>query len=227
MAQQLWNQREELLSDGRFEGQQLPVTVLFTDTAGFTSVSESLNPRQLMDWLNRGMAVCIPAVTRRGGMVNKFTGDGMLAVFGVPLAQDPSAEAAAAIEAAKEINAGLKLLNNQLNDEGAPMMRMRIGISSGDALVGSMGSTERIEYAVIGDTVNCASRLESLQKETHVGALRVLVSEHTLALLSAEARAQLQLIQWGPMQVKGRDERITVSELRMDNEPAAGSATAT
>ena len=227
VAQQLWNQREELLSDGRFEGQQLPVTVLFTDTAGFTSVSESLNPRQLMDWLNRGMAVCIPAVTRRGGMVNKFTGDGMLAVFGVPLAQDPSAEAAAAIEAAKEINAGLKLLNNQLNDEGAPMMRMRIGISSGDALVGSMGSTERIEYAVIGDTVNCASRLESLQKETHVGALRVLVSEHTLALLSAEARAQLQLIQWGPMQVKGRDERITVSELRMDNEPAAGSATAT
>ena len=89
MAQQLWEQRDSLLSDGRFQGQQLPITTLFTDTASFTSVSEGMSPRELMDWLNRGMEICVPAVTERDGMVNKFTGDGMLAIFGVPLPKIP------------------------------------------------------------------------------------------------------------------------------------------
>ena len=121
-----------------------------------------------------------PAVTRRGGMVNKFTGDGMLAVFGVPVLQDPAAEAAAALEAAREIQAGLEQLNAELSQQDAPAMRVRAGIHSGEALVGSMGSAERIEYAVIGDTVNCASRLESLDKHRHQGVMRVLVSNLSL-----------------------------------------------
>ena len=224
VAQQLWNQREDLLRDGRFKGQQLPVTVLFTDTANFTSVSEQLEPGELMDWLNRGMAVCIPAVTRRGGMVNKFTGDGMLAVFGVPIRSDPAAEAAAAIEAAIEINTGLRQLNEEFLREQAPQMRMRAGISSGVALVGSMGSSERIEYAVIGDSVNCASRLESLEKTRHQGALRVLVSDSTLNLLDAEFRDRLPLNHWGPVQVRGREAAISVHEIRMDTAPADGTA---
>ena len=227
VAQQLWDQREELLSNGRFEGQQLPITVLFTDTASFTSVSERLSPRELMDWLNRGMAICVPAVTRRGGMVNKFTGDGMLAVFGVPVRQDPTAEAAAALEAAQEIQAGLEQLNAELLQEGAPEMRVRAGIHSGEALVGSMGSADRIEYAVIGDTVNCASRLESLDKQRHQGVMRVLLSSNTLDILDPTIRQQLQLESWGSVQVKGRDEPLEVSELRMDSAPATSPANPT
>ena len=227
VAQQLWDQREELLSNGRFEGQQLPITVLFTDTASFTSVSERLSPRELMDWLNRGMAICVPAVTRRGGMVNKFTGDGMLAVFGVPVRQDPTAEAAAALEAAREIQAGLERLNAELLREGAPEMRVRAGIHSGEALVGSMGSADRIEYAVIGDTVNCASRLESLDKQRHQGVMRVLLSSNTLDILDPTIRAQLELESWGSVQVKGRDEPLEVSELRMDSAPATSPANPT
>ena len=227
VAQQLWDQREELLSNGRFEGQQLPITVLFTDTASFTSVSERLSPRELMDWLNRGMAICVPAVTRRGGMVNKFTGDGMLAVFGVPVRQDPTAEAAAALEAAREIQAGLEQLNAELLQEGAPEMRVRAGIHSGEALVGSMGSADRIEYAVIGDTVNCASRLESLDKQRHQGVMRVLLSSNTLDILDPTMRQQLQLESWGSVQVKGRDEPLEVSELRMDSAPATSPANPT
>ena len=227
MAQQLWDQREELLSNGRFEGQQLPITVLFTDTASFTSVSERLSPRELMDWLNRGMAICVPAVTRRGGMVNKFTGDGMLAVFGVPVRQDPTAEAAAALEAAREIQAGLEQLNAELLQEGAPEMRVRAGIHSGEALVGSMGSADRIEYAVIGDTVNCASRLESLDKQRHQGVMRVLLSSNTLDILDPTIREQLELESWGSVQVKGRDEPLEVSELRMDSAPATSPANPT
>ena len=227
VAQQLWDQREELLSNGRFEGQQLPITVLFTDTASFTSVSERLSPRELMDWLNRGMAICVPAVTRRGGMVNKFTGDGMLAVFGVPVRQDPTAEAAAALEAAREIQAGLEQLNAELLQEGAPEMRVRAGIHSGEALVGSMGSADRIEYAVIGDTVNCASRLESLDKQRHQGVMRVLLSSNTLDILDPSIREQLELESWGSVQVKGRDEPLEVSELRMDSAPATSPANPT
>ena len=224
VAQKLWDQREELLSNGRFEGQQLPITVLFTDTASFTTVSERLNPRELMDWLNRGMAICVPAVTRRGGMVNKFTGDGMLAVFGVPVLQDPAAEAAAALAAAQEIQAGLEQLNAELLQQDAPPMRIRAGIHSGEALVGSMGSAERIEYAVIGDTVNCASRLESLEKHRHQGVMRVLVSQNTLDILHPKVRQQLVLEAWGSVRVKGRDKPLEVSELKMNNEPVKTQA---
>ena len=225
VAEQLWNQRDELLSNGRFEGRQLPITVLFTDTANFTSVSEGLSPRELMDWLNRGMEVCVPAVTNRGGMVNKFTGDGMLAVFGVPLENDTQAEAQAAIEAAKEIKAGLEQLNEQLAQKSEPLMRIRMGIHSGEALVGSMGSAERIEYAVIGDTVNCASRLESLEKNRHEGVLRVLLSSNTLGLLDQNFREALKLESWGEVYVKGRDEPLDVHELKMDSEPGVAEAT--
>jgi len=181
----------------------------------------------LMDWLNRGMAICVPAVTRRGGMVNKFTGDGMLAVFGVPVRQDPTAEAAAALEAAREIQAGLEQLNAELLQEGAPEMRVRAGIHSGEALVGSMGSADRIEYAVIGDTVNCASRLESLDKQRHQGVMRVLLSSNTLDILDPTIRQQLVLESWGSVQVKGRDEPLEVSELKMDSAPAASPANPT
>jgi adenylate cyclase len=215
VAQQLWEQRDQLLRDGRFEGRQLAVTVLFSDTANFTSLSEVLGPSALMDWLNRGMAYCVPAVTRRGGMVNKFTGDGMLAVFGVPVSNDPAAEAQAAIEAALDIRKGLSELNRSLHADGLPAMRLRIGIHSGIVLAGSMGSSERLEYAVIGDTVNCASRLESLDKERHIGVVRILVSSATRELLGPELDGKLRWLEWGTMSVKGRNEELRVSELQV------------
>lgn len=213
VAQQLWEQRDQLLRDGSFEGRQLPVTVLFTDTANFTNVSEGLEPAVLMMWLNRGMAVCVPAVTRRDGMVNKFTGDGMLAVFGVPLGADPGAEAEAAIAAALDIRKGLTALNQALADEDMPAMRMRIGIHSGEVLAGSMGSSERLEYAVIGDTVNCASRLESLNKGRHNGVVRILVSSNTRELLKPEKDQQYTWQDWGTLEVKGRKQLLEIWEL--------------
>jgi adenylate cyclase len=211
VAEALWSQRDQLLRDGRFEGRQLPVTVLFTDTCGFTSVSERLSPGELLAWLNRGMALFVPAITRRGGMVNKFTGDGLLAVFGAPLSDGPSADAVAAIEAALAIQEAVAELNRQLTAEQAPSMRLRMGLHSGEALAGSMGSSERLEYAVIGDAVNCASRLESLEKDRQDTLCRVLVSSVTRDLLPAD----LVLVwrAWGSMTVKGRQEPLQIWEL--------------
>jgi adenylate cyclase len=214
VAQLLWDKRDQLLRDGIFEGRQLPVTVLFTDLANFTTVSEHLTPAELTAWLNRCLSVCIPAVIQRNGMVNKFTGDGMMAVFGVPVGKDPAADARAAVEASLAIREGLDELNTRLAQEGMPGFRLRIGIHSGEALAGSIGSSDRLEYGVIGDTVNCASRLESLEKQRHDGVTRILISSVTRDLLDADLVSQRNWLEWGPLQVKGRDEPLDIFELQ-------------
>jgi adenylate cyclase len=211
VARQLWNQRDGLLSDGRFEGRQLPVTVLMLDTCSFTSVAERLTPGELLDWLNRGMALFVPAVTRRGGMVNKFTGDGLLAVFGAPLSSGEQADAKAAIDAALAIQRAVVSLNGELEKEVLPAMALRIGVHSGAVLAGSLGSSERLEYAVIGDAVNCAARLESIDKERQTNLCRVLVSSSTLDLLPKGL--PLEWLDWGEMNVKGRTEPLRIWEL--------------
>ena len=218
VAQQLWNQRAELIQDGRFTGREQAVTILFSDTCNFTQVSEQLSPAKLMEWLNQGMAISVDAVTSHGGMVNKFTGDGMLAVFGAPVSAGPGADAAQALAAARSIQAGIFNLNQTLKQRGSAALRLRIGIHSGVVLTGSLGSRERLEYAVIGDTVNCASRLESLNKEHHQGLVRVLVSSTTL-VLAGESLEQPSLIDWGEVTVKGRQEAIRVFELGQDVAP--------
>jgi adenylate cyclase len=227
VARQLWNQRDGLLSDGRFEGRQLPVTVLMSDTCSFTSVSERLTPGELLDWLNRGMALFVPAITRRGGMVNKFTGDGLLAVFGAPLSSGEQADAKAAIDAALAIQRDVASLNEELEKEGLPAMGLRIGVHSGAVLAGSMGSSERLEYAVIGDAVNCAARLESIDKERQNNLCRVLVSSSTLDLLPKGL--PLEWLDWGSLSVKGRTEPLRIWELRggLRRDSALESAPAT
>ena len=221
VARQLWNQRETLLSDGRFEGRQLSVTVIFSDTRNFTSVSEGMSPSELLNWLNRGMAYCVPAITKRGGMVNKFTGDGFMAVYGAPVGLGPAADARSALYTAMDIQQGMGSLNQALEAEGSPSMALRLGIHSGLALAGSMGSSERLEYAVIGDTVNCASRLESMEKERHNNVCRILVSDVTRSLLDQNASPEeiawiqrLIWVDWGSMKVKGREEPLRIWELR-------------
>lgn len=229
VAQQLWEQRKELIQDGRLAGREQLVTILLSDTCGFTRISEQLSPPALMAWLNQGMAICVEAVTKRGGMVNKFTGDGMLAVFGTPISSSARKDAAQALEAARAIQAEITELNQTLKRRGEAPLKLRIGIHSGMVLTGSLGSRERLEYAVIGDTVNCASRLESLNKERHQGFVRVLVSTETLGL-AGEDHKQHSTVDWGEVTVKGRQAPLRVVELRpeatpRDTPPEASSAT--
>jgi adenylate cyclase len=213
VAQQLWEQRDDLIQDGRFTGREQPVTILFTDTCHFTRVSEQLSPAALMDWLNVGMAIGVDAVTSRGGMVNKFTGDGMLAVFGAPISAGLERDASQALEAARAIQTEIATLNQDLQARGAWPLKLRIGIHSGLVLTGSLGSRSRLEYAVIGDTVNCASRLESLEKERHQGWVRILISAESLNLAGVNPKDDT-VIDWGEVDVKGRREPLRVFEWR-------------
>jgi class 3 adenylate cyclase len=177
------------------------------------------------------IAMAGAAWVRRGGMVNKFSGDGLLAVFGAPLSSGEQADAKSATEAALAIQRAVTSLNEELKQEGLPAMELRIGIHSGAVLAGSMGSSERLEYAVIGDTVNCASRLESLEKERHDNLCRVLISDETRDLLDQEVTAtdeewirRLIWMDWGSMKVKGREEPLRIWELR-GIAPATAEAT--
>ena len=117
VAQQLWDQREDLIKDGRFAGREQWVTVLISDTCNFTGLSEQLPPSNLMRWLNRGISIGVQAVTNRD-MVNKFTGDGMLAVFGAPLSNGADVDAANAVDAALVIQHQIADLNRSLIEEG-------------------------------------------------------------------------------------------------------------
>lgn len=223
VAEQLWERRNELLQNGRFLGKEQWVTILFTDTCNFTTVSEQLTPSDLMNWLNRGMSIAVDAVNKRDGMVNKFTGDGMLAVFGAPLSKGRNQDAKNAIEAAAEIQIKYKELNRKLKKEKAHKMGLRIGIHSGLVLTGSLGNTQRLEYAVMGDTVNCASRLESHEKSRQNNLVRVLVSSATRENLDSNDKKYFWE-SWGALRVKGRREELIVYELkdnRLEDEQAS------
>ena len=217
VADQLWEKRDELLQDGRFLGREQEVTILFTDTCNFTTVSEQLTPSELMNWLNRGISIAVKAVNERNGMVNKFTGDGMLAVFGAPISEGKNQDAKNALQAAAEIQIRFKELNEELKKERSHKMGLRIGIHSGVVLTGSLGNTERLEYAVMGDAVNCASRLESYEKSRQNNLVRVLVSSATRENLNDHDTKYLWE-DWGSLKVKGRSEKLLVYELK-DKEP--------
>jgi len=212
VAGELWRQRELLLEGGRFPGRRLELTVLFTDIEHFTRVAEQLDPEALLAWLNRGMAAMVGPVQGQGGLVNKFTGDGLLAVFGAPLDRGTQLEALAAVQAAAGIRRALVVLNALLKAEGLPEMRVRVGVHTGPVLAGSVGTPERWEFSVVGDTVNCAARIEGLQRNDGPSpTCRVLLSGTTLALVRETIRAPWKL--WGTLPLSGRSTAVEVWEL--------------
>lgn len=156
-------------------GENRELTLLFTDLAGFTSLSESLEPRSAADLLNRYFTAMNQVIFDYGGTIDKFIGDAVMAFWNAPLA-DPL-HALHAAQAACAMQAAMASLNSELSADGLPELRMRIGVHTGTALVGNIGSAiGRLSYTAIGDTVNLASRLEGANKAygTHI-----LLSEST------------------------------------------------
>ena len=209
IAEALWSMRE-LVAKGKIPGQVLTATMLFTDIKDFSSIAEQMIPEALLDWLNECLNSLVQEVQAHHGITNKFTGDGLMAVFGVPIARTNAVEIAAdaqsAIDCALAMGDRLEALNQQWLSRGLPAAKMRIGIATGTVVAGSVGGKDRLEYGVIGDSVNIASRLESCYKERQSSTCRVLIADSTLA----HVQGQFQLESWGPVALKGRREEVKV-----------------
>jgi adenylate cyclase len=194
------------LMKGNFSlgGEMVPVTILFSDIRAFTSISESMDPRALLDFLNEYFSGMVESVMQHHGVVDKFIGDAIMAVFGAPVpeADDPLN----AVKAALDMRSRLEKINVDFKQRGLPEIRTGIGLHSGRVVAGNMGHSERMEYTVIGDAVNLASRLEGMTKELQCD---VLLSEDLYMQVQEHVEAEpLKYIK-----VKGRDQEVMVYRL--------------
>ncbi|MBA5865482.1 MAG: CHASE2 domain-containing protein [Nitrospira sp. CR1.3] len=188
----------------RLGGERKELSVLFSDVAGFTSLSEQLKPETLVDLLNRYLSAMTEIILRHRGNVNKYLGDGIMAIFGAPRG-DPN-HASLACFAALDSQSELAKLREQWKAEGQPEISARIGINSGWLVVGNMGSRDRLEYTVMGDSVNLASRLEGANKFYNT---LILLGPRTYELAAHDIEArEIDL-----MRVKGKKEPVVVFEL--------------
>lgn len=193
------------------EAREAELTVLFTDIAGFTALSESMTAEQTADLLNQHFAILVEAVEGEGGTVDKFMGDGMLAFWGAPDDQPDHAEAA--VRTARRIAAALKEANKSAMEKGLPAIHLRIGIHTGPVLVGNVGALDRWNYTVVGDTVNAAERLQHLGRDvTGDREVTILASAETVRRLPQERSPK----EVGEHSLRGRSGRMDVFLLDPD-----------
>jgi adenylate cyclase len=198
--------------------QKLVVTVLFTDLKGFSTVAERMEPARLYGWLNGYLGAMAQVIQEHGGVLKQFTGDGILALFGVPVphmtrAQQAS-DAAAAVQCALGLGRRLVELRRAWEADGLPPVSMRVGIYTGEVAAGSVGSDDRFEYAVIGDAVNTAARLEAYDKsladpDLLANRCRILVGAPTHDLLDGKFVSR----EIGLLQVKGKVNKVPVFQI--------------
>ncbi len=185
-------------------GETLEVTILFTDIRSFTSISEKMDAQALVGLLNEYFTEMVAAVMAEDGVVDKYIGDAIMAVFGAPVPKKD--DALHAVRAAVKMRVALAHLNERLRARGVPQLKTGIGIHTGEVVAGNIGSERRMEYTVIGDAVNLASRLESSTKELGV---EVLISEDTYERVkdSIDARVVKEIT------VKGRAKPVRTYEV--------------
>tara|TARA_R110000796_G_scaffold69277_1_gene158166 strand:+ start:292 stop:2085 length:1794 start_codon:yes stop_codon:yes gene_type:complete len=186
----------ELLKLG---GEKRYCTFLFTDVRGFTALSESVTPEEVTYIMNKALTAQQSAVEKYDGLTDKYIGDAMMAIFGAPL--DLENHEDKAIECAKQIETNMEELNIEFAEQGLPPIKIGIGINSGDAIIGNMGSEQRFDYTAIGDAVNIAARLES---GTKAAGVDILIGEST----ARNACSALHLLP--PIEAKGKSAKLQV-----------------
>jgi adenylate cyclase len=198
---------EEIMRDPeaiKLGGEKKELSLFFSDVAGFTTISESLDPEALVVLLNKYLSAMTDIILAYRGNVNKYLGDGIMAIFGAPRG-DPQ-HATQACYAALESQKKLAQLREQWKAEGLAEIHARIGINSGPVVVGNMGSQVRLEYTVMGDAVNLASRLEGANKFYET---LILLGPRTCELAQADIEAR----EVDLMRVKGKKQPVAVYEL--------------
>ena len=195
-------------------GERMMVTVMFTDIRGFTAYSEKKQPEVVVQRLNQYLTATTKLILEAEGTLDKYLGDGLMAVFGAPIPLKDHVQRA--IRVAEDIEEAVRKLNEYWVAAGEIPLQVGVGINSGPALMGNVGSPERMEYTAIGEDVNLASRVEGLTK--NFGTL-VCISERSVQLLSEEERQSLGLRYVGQAEVKGFTEPVgvyTVGDYRLD-----------
>ena len=182
------------------------MTLLFSDLREFTPLSERLAPDAVLEILNHYFTRMSQIVDAHGGVVDKYIGDALMALFGVPIEQPD--QAARAMAAALEMRTALTELNRELFPQAEYALRFGIGIHTAIVVAGNIGSPQRYNYTVIGDGVNAASRIESLTRKPEY-ATDIIVSAATLA----EATSRLVTRDLGEVTLKGKEQRMAIHAL--------------
>ena len=200
----------ELLQLG---GETKTMTYLFSDIRGFTPISEQFktDPQGLGRLINKYMTPMTNLVMENNGTVDKYIGDALMAIWGAPL--DIEDHAQQAVDTARAMEPALAKLNKQLKEEGLMELSIGIGINTGDAVVGNMGSDQRFDYSVLGDSVNLAARLEAQTKEYGVF---FMFTEHTLAQINKEEN----LVMLDKIAVKGQTAPVSIYTILNDDKYA-------
>jgi adenylate cyclase len=183
-------------------GERCDVSVLFCDLRGFTSLAERLPPEQVVLLLNQFYTLCVDSTFKHGGTLDKFLGDGVMAIFGAPI-RHPD-HAAQAVRAAIAMRAASEELSDKRRREGKLPITVGIGVSAGEAVAGTMGTEDRMEYTVVGDSVNLAARLEA---EAQPG--QILLSGPTHDRVRDVVRAR----SLGLVKLKGKEEPVEAYEV--------------
>ncbi len=189
-------------------GKKAELSVLFSDIAGFTNVAEKMDPDRVVEILAEYLQVMSDAIRDTGGTVDKYIGDAIMAFWGAP--HDDPDHASSAARGALAMQEALATLQARWDEEGLPNFDTRIGLNTGEMVVGNIGAPDRLNYTVMGDAVNLGARLEPLNKE--YGTM-TMIGEATVARWSEEARAELVVRRLDWVAVKGKETAILVYEL--------------
>jgi len=199
VAKEMWDRRGQ----SSLVGENHTVTIVFTDIRNFTTLSEAEASNIVVEWLNDYFARMNEIVERHGGHINKYIGDGLMIVFGAPVNRGDAAEARAAVECGLEMLDEVERMNEDWKGSGRPVVKIGCGIHTGMGTCGVVGAERRLEYTVIGDTVNLSARLESTTKELGV---TILISESTATLVEN----YYDVRPMGEVKVKGKTQNTTV-----------------
>jgi adenylate cyclase len=198
--------RDQIL-EGRIplDGELKDVTVLFADLRGFTTLTESTNPKEVVKIINGYFSEMAEAIGQNHGLVLQFIGDEIEAVFGAPTALED--HPTHAVRAAMAMRERMVSVNAKLQKKGYGLLRHGIGIHTGNVVAANIGSEDRLSYALVGDTVNAASRIQSLNKEFNTD---VLISGTTLNRLTEYIQGE----KLGAIPVKGKKDPVDIFKLR-------------
>ncbi|POR00482.1 family 3 adenylate cyclase [Alkalispirochaeta sphaeroplastigenens] len=191
---------------GRLElgGQRKTATIFFSDIRSFTAISETMDPESVVEFLNEYMTLMVSCVEKTHGVVDKFIGDAIMAVWGAPVSQGSAqADALLSIKSMLMMRNALLTFNRDRGGPGKPIIRIGCGVNTGICLAGQIGSAERMEYTVIGDAVNLASRIEALNKPLGTD---ILISEFTWELVRDHILAE----EMPPIRVKGKTAPLKI-----------------